>query len=789
LTKSSPQPVFAAAGLAGLIAAIGQALLLRELLTLFAGHELSAGLLLTAWPVWVGIGSLFAGKYFRRRPVGPAGLALLLCLLGILTPLTLLAVRMARPLCNIIPGGLPDLAQTLGIVAATPAPFCLTAGVLFSASWSLASSTRSPGQAAPRPVGVYAAEAIGATVGGLTLTFLALPLLPSLGTALITAAIALPGAAWLIATLPQGRRLLAGSALVLTLAVLAAAVTGFSPLERLSRTWQWGPGVLALKDTPYQNLALLHAHGQYSLFSGGAWAFSLPDPLSDEHAVHPALLQHPAPQRVLLIGGNLYGLLREVFKHPSVRDVDYADPDPGVLRLLQANLPAALLAGAEPDSDRSDAPRVHIVHADAALYVRTAAERWDVVLMAAGLPDSLQRNRFYSFEFYEQLGRVLAPGGVFSFALPGSATALGPAQARRLRTTYATLAQTFAQVLALPGDQVRFLAASPRTAARSDAHGASASTQLSGAPEDLVERSLARGLELAYVRDYYLYDQLSPERRRGLERILIRQPLPPANRDFAPSCFFDSLLLASLQYSPQLKTALLYLEGPGKPGIRLGVGLLVLALLVIPRLSRRRQFRRATLGLVATSGGALMLLQITLLLAYQILAGELYSRVALFVAACMAGLALGSGLERGNLPVRPRLLLCQALLCLLLILTMPLYFALQALSQQAPGFAAYGVPAAFTLTSLISGCLGGHIYALAARALSDGAPPGAEVGGLLYAVDLTGAALAAAGGTLVMIPVCGLTETLLSAFALSLAALAALAISPGPTDGTPARAS
>ena len=59
-----------------------------------------------------------------------------------------------------------------------------------------------------------------------------------------------------------------------------------------------------------------------------------------ESLVHPALLTHPDPQRVLIIGGGEGATLREVLRHGSVKKATMVDIDRKLVELCQKYLPA-----------------------------------------------------------------------------------------------------------------------------------------------------------------------------------------------------------------------------------------------------------------------------------------------------------------------------------------------------------------------------------------------------------------------------------------------------------------
>ena len=81
-----------------------------------------------------------------------------------------------------------------------------------------------------------------------------------------------------------------------------------------------------------------------------------------EALVHPALLQHPNPRRVLICGGGEGATAREVLKHPSVTNVVMVDIDARVMELSRQYLP-------EWNAGVWDDPRFHCVVADALVFL------------------------------------------------------------------------------------------------------------------------------------------------------------------------------------------------------------------------------------------------------------------------------------------------------------------------------------------------------------------------------------------------------------------------------------
>ncbi|WP_327392574.1 polyamine aminopropyltransferase [Streptomyces sp. NBC_01186] len=272
---------------------------------------------------------------------------------------------------------------------------------------------------------LFAADYVGALAGGLTFPFLLLPLFGQLTGGLLTGVVnALAGGIvvlWLFRgdlTARGRRRLLAanGSALLL----LLAGTVFVGPFERAAREQIYGDEVRVAVRTGVQELVLTGGvarrewprTGELRFFRGGRLAVRG----SDERAYNEALVG-PAMaagrhSRVLILGGGDGLALREVLRHPDVREVTVVEVDPGVVRLAREDPGLRALNGGSLED-----PRAGVETEDAFSWLRrrvhagAGAEPYDVVL--SGLPDpgTSPSAKLCSQEFYGLVARVTAPDG------------------------------------------------------------------------------------------------------------------------------------------------------------------------------------------------------------------------------------------------------------------------------------------------------------------------------------------------------------------------------------------
>lgn len=719
---------------------MGQILLLRELLVLFCGNELSSGLVFAGWLLWTAAGSRLATANRKRMQNDLRFLAGGLVILAFLLPSTLLFIRASRILWGIPPGELIRFPLMLAIVSTSTGPFCLISGAVFALVWSF--QTEAADRGGLRPIAVYAGEAIGAAAGGLAFYFFLLPRAAALTSASIVSASLLAGGLAIQSTRRGTGGLQRIIAIALgTLVLLAPAFAFSGRVETMSRRWQWGTNLTAVRDTPFHNLTLSNKDGQFSLFANGLWLFSYPDLQTAEYAAHLALLEHAAPHSVLLISGGAAGVVSEILKHPQVEKVDYVEADPEIIRLAQEYLPDAATS-----SFRDNRVRVHLT--DAASFVRCATRRYDVILLNVGDPMTAEVSRFYTIEFFNHIRAILNENGVFSFSVSSSPDAPGPSQVSLLKALRATLRSVFPSVLIIPGESARFLAGN-----RTD--------PLTVEADILTRRIDQRNLDLHYVRDYYLFDYMNPMRIEYLAKLLSQDPISRLNRDFDPVCSFHNLIIWGTQIHPLLGGILQRMASISPTFLWAGLGTVFCLTAIAFKLMKAG--KKAAVGLnVMAVGGIMMSVELILLLGFQVLRGYVYKELALIVALFMTGTAMGAGASILRPAVsRPlaslSLVQCSLSLFLVCIRELLVFFQTHPLDCHEEGF---GPALLFPILALIAGFLGGLHFSFAVATLSGDARTRPGIGAVLYAWDLAGAAVATVAASLFLIPVFGVETTL-----------------------------
>jgi len=744
-------PIRLVLALIGFTSVTGQIVLMRELMVVFYGNELSLGLMLANWLLWTAAGSALGGRLAGRVRRPRILLGTLQVFVALTLPLTIVAVRTSRLVYQALPGEILGPREIFVTSLVTLSAFCNISGFTFAAGSRLLAVEF--GATGARATGtVYRLEALGSGAGGLLASLVLVPYANSVQIAFLIGFLNLAAAGSLLVERQRNRWV----ALAGLVALVPVFFSASREIERRSLACLWrGFRVIATQNSMYGNLAVVEAGGARSLFENGLPLVSGRDPAAAEEAVHYALLEHPAPGSLLLIGGGVNGSVAEALRHPTLKHVDYVELDPAILQLVRRFFPEewALLAAN---------PRTRVHHVDGRLYLRAADSPFDVIILNLPDPQTAQLNRFYTADFFREVAARLSPGGVFSFGLAGAENYISPELADFLRCMNETLRAVFPEVTAFPGETIHFFASNRAGTLITD----------SGA---LVKRLKERKLKTVYVREYFIPYRLSADRMRDLEQQIEPNPQTPVNRDFAPVAYYFDTVLWSTRFHADWFGALARIRLTRKSVV--GLVAIVLGftglLYLLPRATKivsgrqgADQRLRILSGVcVAAMGATTIGLQILLLLGFQAIYGYVFQELAVLIAGFMLGMAAGAWLAAPRAsyagPVKRyeiwRLALLQSVAAISPIFLYGLLTWLHSAgSLRLATLSSYTM---FPILALLSGLMGGYQFPLASRIyLASSLQPDRRLG-TLYGLDLVGACIAAVVMSAYWIPVYGFVRT------------------------------
>jgi len=690
--------------LIGFTAIIAQVLLMRELLVVFYGNELALGVMLANWLLWTALGASVLGRWATRAGTPRKLVAGLEVLLAFALPITLLAVRVSKAVCQSVPGEILGPVPMFLTSCVTLSLFCAASGGLFAAGSRLFADMSGTSTAASTGA-VYLLEAAGSAVGGLAASLALVRLSNPFAITAFLGVLNLLAAWALLGPVSVRRRALAASFGVMTAAVLMG---GFE-LQSVSLTWLWrGFKLVAVRNSIYGSLAVTETGDSRSLFENGLIVMTVPDPAAAEEAVHFAMLEHLEPRRLLLIGGGVNGSVAEALAHPSLEQIDYLEIDPMIFAIARQYFPGAIV------DKGPQGRRILNIPEDGRRFLKSTSDKFDVIIVNLPDPHTAQLNRFYTQEFYREAAAKLLPGGILSFQTAASEDYISDELADYLRCLERTLRQVFPQVIAIPGETVHFFAATkPGT--------------LTADPQELLRRLRARRLHTQYVREYFLPFRMSPDRMHDLRAQIEPLLSTPVNHDFAPVAYYFDVALWSAPFGHATGHWIKALGRLRFNRILAGVALVLAGLVSLlwfwPALREDKtsmRARRSAAFSVAAIGFAELGLEMLLLLGFQALYGYVYYELTILVALFMAGVALGSwwelraGPRSHFLPRDLRLLAgLQILLAASPLLLYGLLLQLGRVTSEGGQRAASDV--LFPALALTAGLLGGFEFLLASR--------------------------------------------------------------------------
>ncbi len=170
---------------------------------------------------------------------------------------------------------------------------------------------------------------------------------------------------------------------------------GFKVKERLLET-----------QTKYQRLELYETEGfgKLLVLDGTVQLLEVGEESYHEVLVHPVMLAHPHPRKVLIIGGGDGGTLREVLKHEDVEKAVMVEIDETVIEVSKLYMDVA--KGAFDD------PRAEVIVGDGVEYLRNTGERFDVIIVDSTDPVGPAKLLF-SEGFFESAYNRLNDNGLY----------------------------------------------------------------------------------------------------------------------------------------------------------------------------------------------------------------------------------------------------------------------------------------------------------------------------------------------------------------------------------------
>jgi spermidine synthase len=664
----------------GISHVITQITVIREFINIFTGNEIIVGILISLWLLLTGFGA-WLGRYIRSSSLQTLLFRISLFIVALLPLFHIVLIRLLRN-SLFTRGELPGLGQLILWATVLLLPYCIITGGLLTVACSILPAKGSGGKSIGR---VYFFDNIGDILGGVLFSFFLVKYFNNLELLYVPALLCLSG--FLISGYRKLTMLILGTSAVVAVLIFIGSV----PLDKTSLKWLYPlQKIVDYSESPYGRLVVTKDREQISFFENGEHLFSTPNIFASEEMVHFALPQLDRINSVLLVSGGISGIIDEITKY-GVRRLDYVEIDPQIISTgvekLTIHFPNA----------------VHIHLEDGRKFIQKTGHTYDAVILNLPDPVSLQLNRFYTCEFFQEVKTILNTEGIVCFGVRGAENYISEDQASLLSTLYNSLKGIFRHVLIIPGERNIFIASDkPLT-------------------YNIAPLITSKDIKTTYINEHYLRGWVTSERVAFVNESLIDDIAP--NHDFHPAAYLYTMRVWLGMFQEN------YL-----------IPVIVALLFLIFYFLRTGAIQKVifSTGFIASS------MEVTILLVYQILHGSVYTGIGLVIAAFMAGLALGSYTSnRMDMAGKRSLLKIEVMIIIyLFVFTLMLFLGKELLGSFV-----------LALLALIIGTLTGAEFPIAGRVLFS-TPE--KTAGSLYTADLLGGSLGAFVIGVFLIPLLGI---------------------------------
>lgn len=718
----------------GITSLLGQVMMIRELMIVFYGNEFFIGWTLFSWFLWVALGSMAAGRLVPADGAHARRLIGCHVALTLLLPASLFLTRSARLVVGAVPGVTPDMVPSLAYTLFALAPLCLLLGAQFVIA-ARAWESLNIRPKLDRILGEgYVYETLGFVIGGILFGYF-LVTTNEFGVIAVIGWMNVFAGSFLCA-LPRNRTTAIRLVLILVSTLTAIVFLLARPLNARSAESRFpGQQLVETRNSIYGNLAVTRNGSQYNFFENGLFLSADRDEMASEYAVHFPMLSHPAPKNILLIGNGFSGALAEILKHDPA-SVDYVELDPELIRIAREYIPA--------DLGRALAdPRVHVTAADGRFFMKqhaaSAEPGYDVILVNLPNPSTALINRYFTSDFFAEARALLKPNGLLSTRMAFSPDYVSAELAVLGASVYESLHAVFSYVSILPEYEILYLA-SAQPPARD--------------PAVLLERLRERHITTRFATPAYIEFRLTTDRISQVQRAFTGQPNAQVNRDERPvACFYNFVYWLS-SFHPQAARTAARAGWASMDWMAAAAGLILIAILA----ARRLMAGGVPVMAMGTGSFSLMACEVVIILAFQVFYGYLYYRLSLIIAGLMLGMAIGTWsatqlLERehhGSLSLIHGGIAIYSLLFI---------FVSQFLAATPVKYST-AIELIFLLLAAAIGALVGFEYPIANKLFLDRHGGDPRKAGVIYGVDLAGSCVGALLAGVWMLPVLGITGTM-----------------------------
>lgn len=722
--------------LRGAIAVIAQGLLVRELLVIFFGNELTFSLMLGEWLIFGACGSILASYLYNRIKNPAVFFSILQLLSGVWLTAAVLLIRFSRMILAVPFGEVLSLGQIAFVAFMGLSVSSFLDGAMFTIAFR---SMRSVAR-------LYLLECIGSLLAGLLMSFVLLKTLNGLQISLLVTLAASAASASLLKK-EKKRRLSTAACFICLAAVLGLLNSPALEKNTLERQWK-GMQLIFNENSVYGNIAVTKQAEQSTIFYDGLAVASLPagEGYFIQDFVHIPMLSVDRPESALFLGGAAAGLLAEAEKYPLKR-LAYAEQDALLIKTL-------LKLDRELQRRELDDKRLDIIRRDGREYLKSTKETFSIIFVNTATATSLRINRYMTKEFFKEAREHLSPGGILALRSSGSLVSLSPEMKTANASLLRTASSVFSDIRVVPGDGYNIILASERP--------------LKENAGQMAQRMRKAGVHSSLLSAPYLEYRLDSEHEKWfLDSIKEDFRRACVNDDLKPCGLFDGLQLYYSQFSRKIPSIF---KGFRRLSLIFILPAAFFLMLAWSLYLRKTGNKFPVFGFtVFSSGFFCMGMQMCVIFLFQSALGYIFNWLSVITAFFMAGGAAGALIALKNKARFGTLKGLSGVEFFASTLSVATAFLVILMTgSNGAGLLAQGW--AFALISAFSGALAGielpSIYEALRKRPSEREEQ--RTASWIYGLDLAGACAAAFLAPLALIPSLGIGGTILLLWSLKI---------------------
>ena len=575
----------------GFISAIGQIILLRELMIELNGNEIIFSIFLSLWLLLVAAGT-FAFGFLKDKLKNEKTLYFSTILLIFILMFQFVLIHKIVPLFSDISGELIKLPTLFSVAFLVLLPGCFFIGFLFPLNCAINSNRNSIKK-------VYIMESVGMAIGGL-IFFVLINFMNNFSIVTISAAIS-----FLLMFI-----ILKKKSVIIFILILFIISIFSSYLFINSYAARYRPNRLILsQDSKFGRFDVTLSQNQENYYWDGELFGNSQNFNQTEELINFVFLQHPNPKKILLVGGLLNGYAEQIFKIDNRARIDYLEMEKNIISFYRRKHP-----------NLSD--KIRFIIDDPIKYFLKTHSEYDLIFIDVPDPTSLFLNRFYTREFFQTVKNHLADkNAIFVCTVSNSANFLIPELAKLNGIIWGTLKTVFPNVVFVPASKSLYIAGN--------------SDYVSNNSGILIRRANEKNLVGNWFNSALIFDVCNPSRITYFKNAISKYE-NEINGNLFPKAYLLTILFWTKHLNFDLNQYFASAENLKIP-ILFAV---FFSVIVFSYLFGKQTAFKQTYNIMSISFFAFVM-QLILIYLTQIYFGFVYLIISLFTVSFMLGLTLG----------------------------------------------------------------------------------------------------------------------------------------------------